>query len=168
MTNQTESFDGFVERRQLVDWSAAYWAGLLSGLAFLSMYLVVAPLTNGSSLNQFLRYVASLLTGLSAIEEGIGPGLTLGALIAHLIISFIFALLIVIVLHRWGFIVGILLGAVLGLIVYAITIFPASTYFPWFSEINDWFLILTHAVFGAAAGGVYEFLEVEEYELIQE
>lgn len=168
MTTHTENLDGYVERRQLVDWSAAYWAGLVSGLAFLTMYLVFAPFVTGGSLNEFLRYVASLLWGLSAVEEGIGTGATLAALIVHLLISFFFALLIVIVLHRWGMIVGLVLGAALGLVVYLITIYPIATFFPWFNALNDWFLILTHAVYGAVVGGVYEFLEVEEYVLVED
>lgn len=164
MAAQTENLQ---ERRQLVDWSAAYWAGLVAGLAFLSMYLLVAPLVMGSTLTTFLTYVASLLWGVDVVsQDNLDPASTILAIVLHLIFSFVFALLIVIVIHRWGMVVGIALGAVLGLVVYAITILPMSYLFPWFVDLNNWFLVLTHAVFGAVAGGVYEFLEVEEYEVI--
>jgi hypothetical protein len=90
-------------------------------------------------------------------------GITIVALLVNLALSILFAGLIALIIHRWGLIVGLVGGAVLGLALYAINFYTFSFFFPWFFPFRSWMMVVSHLIFGAVAGGTYELLEVEEF-----
>jgi hypothetical protein len=49
------------------------------------------------------------------------------------------------------------------LAIYAINFFAISYFVPWFFPLRSWILLLSHVLFGALAGGIYELLEEEEF-----
>ncbi|MDZ7266473.1 MAG: hypothetical protein ONB48_03630 [candidate division KSB1 bacterium] len=150
--------------RQLVDWRAAWRAGLLSGLLCLAVNMLLTSVYVGSPW-VVIRLVASLVLG----ERVLPPPATFDAtvfvvaLVVHLGLSLGYACLIAYVLHRWGLLVGIAGGAVLGLALYAINFYTVSFFFPWFFPMRSWIMALSHALFGACAGGLYEAMEVERF-----
>jgi len=150
--------------RQLVDWRAAIWAGLISGAIFMVINMALTNSYVGSPW-VVVRLIASIAMG-----EGVLPPpatfdtkIFVVAFIVHIVLSVGFACLIAYVLHRWGLIVGILGGAVLGLALYAINFYTVTALFPWFFPMRSWIMAVSHAIFGACAGGIYEGLEVEEF-----
>lgn len=155
--------------RQVVDWRAAAWAGLASGVFSLVVNSVLTASTLGSPW-LFVRMAAGILLGESVLEEGPNP--TLGTLLAgvlvHLALSLAFAALLAFIIHRWGMAVGVLGGAVFGLALYGINIFGLSILFPWFYGLRNWMMLVSHVVFGALAGGLYELWEVEKFEPVEE
>ena len=64
-------------------------------------------------------------------------------------------------------ITGVLAGAAFGLAIYCINFFLMTRFFEHFN-IGNSFLVVSHLVFGALAGGLYEALEVEEFVPIDE
>jgi hypothetical protein len=90
------------------------------------------------------------------------PILLVGTLV-HYGISILLTFIISLVIYRWGILVGILGGALLGVGIYLINIYGFSYFFPWFYVLNNWVLFISHILFGATAGGVYELLEKEEF-----
>ncbi len=156
-----------IKLRQVVDWRAAVWAGVVSGLAFLSINMLLTQIYLGSPWI-ITRLAASILMG-----QGVLPppatfdlGIFLSALLVHFPLSIAFACLIAFVLHRWGMLVGILGGAVFGLALYCINFYTFTFFFPWFFPMRSWIMVVSHIVFGALAGGTYEALEVEKFEPI--
>src|SRR6185369_1281603 len=91
------------------------------------------------------------------------PGIFAVALLIHLPLSIAFACVIAFVLHRWGLLVGIVGGALLGLALYWINFGTVFNLVPWFAPMKGWETMLAHVVFGAVAGGTYELLEVERF-----
>ena len=77
----------------------------------------------------------------------------------HLVLGLAFAFLISFTLHRWGFWVGLVGGALFGLALYAINTYTMSRFFPEFYYYRSDFMIALHVVFGALCGGIYEALE---------
>jgi hypothetical protein len=77
-------------------------------------------------------------------------------------------LVIAIVVHRWGLIVGIVGGAILGLAIYGINLYAMTTFFTWFFALNNRVLLLSHILFGAVAGGVYELFDHYDLPLVTE
>ena len=151
--------------RQLVDWSAAVWAGIISGIVFMLMNVFLVPYFVGGNAWVMVRLFASIVLG-----DGIlAPPATfdlyalLAAIFTNMVISLGFALLIAYIIHRGGLITGILGGAALGLVIYGINFYTLTFFFPWFFPMRGWAMLGNHIVFGALAGGVYEFLEVEEF-----
>ncbi len=151
--------------RQLVDWSAAVWAGSIAGTVFLLLNLFLIPAMVGGNAWTIVRLFASILLG----EGVLAPPATasvpaLGAaLVAHYALSVVFALVIAWILHRWGIVIGVIGGALLGLALYCINFYTLTLAYPWFYAMRNGVFVFTHVVYGALAGGIYEALEVEEF-----
>lgn len=151
--------------RQVVDWSAAVWAGIIAGLAFMLLNLYVTPYVLGGNAWVMVRLFASVILGqgilappatfdLAAIAAAMGT---------HFALSVAFALLLAYIIHRGGLITGILGGAVFGMALYFINFYTLTWFFPWFFALKSSIMLGTHLLFGALAGGIYEVLEVEEF-----
>lgn len=144
--------------RRNVSWRAIGIAWLCAGTVFLLINLILtqailqvdAPLT--------LRYIASLAMGSDVLVDTTGSTLLVGVIV-HYALSFLFTLLIAFILHRWGLLVGIFGGAILGLAIYSINVYTLTLLFPWFYAINSPILLMSHVLFGAVAGGVYEIFD---------
>lgn len=151
--------------RQVVDWSAAFWAGLVAGTIFLLLNAFAVPAIIGGSYATVLNYFASLVLGDSVLAEPtiLEPTTAVVAIILNFALSIPFALILAFIIHRWGLILGVVLGAVFGFGLYTINFFISEQIFPWFFAMNTQWFIVTHVIFGALAGGIYEALEVERF-----
>jgi hypothetical protein len=150
--------------RQIVDWPAALWAGLISGIAFLLVASLLCFFTLGSPWPP-LRWLASIPMGSGVLPPDSAPTLlvALTGAVTLLVLAVGYACLIAYVLHRWGMIVGVLGGAAFGLAFYVINFYTISYFFPWFFPLRNWMILVSHIVFGAFAGGIYEALEEERF-----
>lgn len=148
-----------------LDFSAAFWAGLIAGTVFLVTMLVLSANLLGSS-DIVYRMIAAMLQGEAVLAPSVpvDGGLIGGALLVHYALSLAFGLIVAIVIHRWGLIVGLFGGAALGLALYTINFFSVSYFFPWFFPLRNWIWLLGHVLFGATAGVTYELLEIDEEE----
>lgn len=151
--------------RQIMDWRAAFWAGIIAGAVFMLAQMVLLALVIGGSPWVVLRRVAAIVLGESVLPPPATFDLTifLVALLLHFFLSVIYALILAFIIHRWGLIVGIVGGALFGLALYVVNYFTFSIFFPWFFPVRSWIDVFSHVLFGAVAGGVYEALEVEEF-----
>lgn len=148
-----------------VTWRAIPIAGLAGGIVFLLTNIILAPrsLDVGSTL--LLRYMAALVMGSDTLTETGNSPLIVG-LIVHFAFSITLALVIAIVIHRWGLSVGIIGGAILGLCFYSFNIYTLTKYAEWFFAINSNVLLICHVLYGAVVGGVYESLDHFDLPLI--
>src|SRR5689334_15755822 len=105
--------------RKHITWRAIPVAGLAGGTAFLLVDMLLTPLVYKVNGVLILRYIASLALGNKALMNG-GPGGVVVAIIVHFVLSILFALLLAIVVHRWGLGVGIIGDALLSLAFYSI------------------------------------------------
>ena len=156
--------------RQIMDWRAAIWAGLIAGAIFLVLQTAILVSVVGVSPWVTLRMIAAMVMGQGILSapSTFDPLIIAVGLLVHFALSVLFALLIAFVLHRWGMLIGILGGALFGLALYAINYYTFTLFFPWFFPMRSWIVVLANVVFGAVAGGVYEAFEheiivVEEY-----
>jgi hypothetical protein len=106
-----------------------------------------------------MRYFAALLLGTEALTDDLGAGTILIGLGVHYLLSLLFSLVIAVVIHRWGLWVGLLGGAGLGLCLYLINLYTLTTWAEWFFAFNSGVLLLSHVLYGAVVGGVYESLD---------
>lgn len=141
-----------------IRWQAALIAGLAAGTAFLLVNLLLMPLILQVSPVIILRYMGSLVLGSQVVTQtDLFP--VIAGLLVHYVVSLLLTLVIAIVVHRWGLLVGIVGGAILGLSLYTINLYTFTLFFPWFFAINNPVLLLSHIIFGAVAGGVYEVFD---------
>lgn len=156
--------------RQIVDWSAAVWAGLIAGSVLLILMILLIPPDYDGNGWMMIRYIASLVMGKGVLPPPMDfdPLTTIVALLVHFAVSLAAALVLAFITHRWGLITGILVGAAFGLGLYAINVYTLTYIFPWFFALNSLKFAILHVVFGALAGGIYEGIEVEMFEVIEE
>ena len=147
-------------RRQIVDWHAVVGAGLISGISFLMIDALLKFIVADNPW-LFLSMVAAFVVGPGIILEEPAFSTYVVAMALHLPLSFLFTALVATVIHRWGLVVGILGGGLLGLSLYFINFYAVTLFFPWFAAQRGWLLVIAHVLFGGLAGGLYEALEVE-------
>jgi hypothetical protein len=141
-----------------VTWRAIPFAGLAAGIAHLVTLLVLTPVMLDTQPVLPLRYMGSLVLGQDVLMDTNATTLIVG-LVVHFILSIFFALIIAIVVHRWGLAVGIIGGALLGLCIYAINFYTMTYLFKWMFALHSTVSVIAHLVFGAVAGGVYEMYD---------
>lgn len=151
--------------RQLVDWRAAFWAGLISGGVFFLLNILVAPLVLGSNPHTMVRLTASIALGEAILPPPatFHAGALLVAVLSNTVLCLAFGLLVAYVIHRGGLIMGLCGGAALGLALYGIVFYTLTLFYPWFFAYRGWVMIFHHLILGALAGGIYEWLEVERF-----
>lgn len=158
-----------IKMKQIMDWKAAFWAGIIAGFIFLFLNIFLVPILLGGNMWVIIRLFSSILFGHIILAPPATYNLT--ALVACIIINFVlselYTILIAFVLHKYGLATGIIGGAVFGLAIYLINFYSLSYFFPWFFVLRSWPFVMTHILFGAIAGGVYELLEVEEFEPVE-
>ena len=141
-----------------VTWRAIPIAGFVAGTVFLLVNVILTPLLLEVDATLIIRYFASLVLGSSVLTEDSVSTLAVG-LVVHYVLSMVFALVIAIVIHRWGFIVGLIGGAILGLAIYGINLYTFTLLFEWFFAMHSNVLLLSHVLFGATAGAIYELFD---------
>ncbi len=141
-----------------VTWRAVLISGLAAGTLFLLTSVILAPVILKVDVALMLRYFAALVLGSKVLTQT-GTSILITGVIVHYVLSLVFALVIALVVHRWGMVVGIVGGALLGVAIYGINLYSVTLLFPWFFAINSTVILLSHAIFGAVAGGVYEMFD---------
>ena len=74
--------------RQLVDWSAAIWAGLIAGTIFLLINLIIIPISWGTNVWLVVRIFASVTLGERALPPpaDFDPMILVVAVVTHLVL----------------------------------------------------------------------------------
>ncbi|NNE07103.1 MAG: hypothetical protein HKN20_00945 [Gemmatimonadetes bacterium] len=154
-----------INTRQVVDWSAAIWAGIIGGAVFFLASVLLLPLAVGGNAWVVARYFASILLGAEVLAPPATFELSIfaAALVAHFGLAIVFALLISFVIHKGGLLAGVIRGALLGGAIYIINVYTLTLLFPWLFALHGVLFFAAHVLYGAVVGWVYEGLEVEEF-----
>ena len=142
--------------RRNVTWRAIPFAGLAAGTAHLLVNLILSPIMLDVQPTLIMRYIGSLVLGQGVLTNNTDPVPLILGIIVHYVLSILFTLLIAIVVHRWGLMVGVIGGALLGLAIYAINYYAMTVVWDWMFAIDSPVMAFAHLIFGAVAGGVYE------------
>ena len=148
-----------------MDWRSAVIAGLVAGSAFLLAEMMGRALVTGGSPWITVRYIAAIVMGENALPPPptFDAVIFVVALLVNFALSVTFSVILAAIIHEWELVVGIIVGALFGLAIYAINYYTFTRFFPWFFPVRNWTDILAHVLFGAVAGGVYEALEKERF-----
>ena len=149
-----------------VTWRAIPVAGIVGGTVFLLINMIFNPILYGADAFFILQYFASLVLGADALIDA-SPMVFVVGIIVHYVLSILFTLVISIVIHRWGLLVGIVGGALMGLALYSINFFTITSFFE-FLDITNPIILVSHIAFGAVAGGIYEMMDTYDEEFMEE
>jgi hypothetical protein len=142
------------------DWKAATWAGLIAGVIFMMMEMILVATVQGESMWGPPRMIAAIVMG-----EGVLPPpatfdamIMMVAMIVHFVLSIIYAFILAWILARWemSLAVALLVGGIFGLALYIINFYGvASVLFPWFAMARNWISWMSHIVYGIVLAGAY-------------
>jgi len=112
--------------------------------------MVMAPLFLDRSPWGSPRMIAAIVHG-----EGVLPppatfdfGIVMVAIVLHMILSVIYALIIGHIIRKMSFGMALSIGALIGLAPYLVNFFLMTGVFPWFEMARDWVSIFAHLIFG--------------------
>jgi uncharacterized membrane protein YagU involved in acid resistance len=142
-----------------VNMKDAVWAGIISGLIFMMLEMIMVPMFLGGSPWGPPRMMAAIVLG----QEVLPPpgtfdfGIVMAAVVLHLVISIIYAIILALILGaaKTSFWVSILIGAVFGYLLYLVNFYVFTAVFPWFAEARNWVSAFAHIIFGIAAAWSY-------------
>lgn len=150
--------------RQLVDWSAALRSGLLCGVLVFILSLIFSGILLKSSWF-YTRLVSSLVLGSKVLlaPTTFNLGYLFLSLVLHMVVALMIAFLTAIIVHKYGILISVVGGALIGLAVYVIGFYAFNRFFPWLVPFRSWIYMVEFIFYGAIAGGIYELLEVEVF-----
>ena len=133
-------------------WKAAIWAGVIAAMVMLIFEMILNPLVLNNSMWGPVRMMGAILLGSGVLPPPatFDFGVTLAALAVHLPLSIVFAVIIGYLVRKTTTGTGIVIGAVIGLVLYFINFYGFTALFPWFANARNWVQIVIHVLFGIA------------------
>lgn len=141
-----------------LDWSAAVWAGVIAGIVFLVMEMVLAPLFGGApSMWAPPRMIAAIAMGEGVLpppaDFALGPVMV--AMLIHFTLSIAFGIVTAFIVRTLSMGPAIGVGIVLALLLYVFVFYLMAPVWPWFANGRGWVAIVAHVAFGAVAAWWY-------------
>lgn len=147
-----------------IDWSAAIWAGVIAGVVFMMMEMLLMPLF-GFAPNMWAppRMIAAIGMGRDVLPMPEGPpptfdmGVMMVAMIIHFTTSIIFGIVVAFIIRNLTMGAAIAVAVVAALLLYGFVFYIMTAGpWPWFAMARNWVNIMTHIVFGAIVGWWYK------------
>lgn len=135
----------------------AVWAGIISGLIFMMLEMILVPMFLGGSPWGPPRMIAAIILGKEVLPPpaNFDFGVVMGAVMLHLVLSVIYAMVLSLIVNRMSFWVAILVGAVFGYMLYLVNFYLMTGIFPWFANARNWVSVFSHISFGIGAAWAY-------------
>ncbi len=151
---------------QPVRWKAAVSAGLIGGVVFMMLEMIMVPLFGGGSPWGPPRMIAAIMMGKGVLPPPatFDIGVLMAAMAVHFPFSVVFALILAWVIARFDMGLAVLIGAGFGLILYLVNFYGLTAIFPWFAMARNWITIFTHIMFGVTAAAAYKQLATPKFQ----
>lgn len=146
------------ETVERVDRKAAVYAGLIAGVVFMALELMMSWFFPGGSPWALPRMTAAIALGRGVLPPPatFDPGIVATGMVVHFVLSVVLGFVLAALLRNFKPGAAIPVGALFGLVVYLINYYPvAAMFFPWFEAARNWVSVLNHIVFGAVLAGCY-------------
>lgn len=140
------------------DWSAAAWAGIIGGIVFMMIEMLMVMLFLGQSPWGPPRMIAAMIMGREVLPPpaDFDMGIMMAAMAVHFPLSIVHGLIAGWLVHRLNSASVLLIGAVFGLAVYFINFYLiAPAVFPWLTEAQNWVSLVSHLIYGLVLGAAY-------------
>lgn len=135
----------------------AILAGIIAGMIFMMLEMILVPIFMGGSPWGPPRMIAAIILGKEVLPPPatFDLGVLMAAIMLHLVLSAIYAIVLVLIVKRMSLWVAILVGAVFGYLLYLVNFYAMTGIFPWFANARNWVSAITHIIFGIAAAWTY-------------
>lgn len=144
---------------ETLNWKAAVWAGIIAGIVFMMLEMVLVATVGGGSPWGPPRMIAAMVMGKGALPPPPTFDATIMAvaMMIHMVLSILLGIILGWAISKWrmSLMTAIIAGTVFGLIVYFVDFYVMTAVFPWFAMARGAVSIFAHAVFGLVLGWVY-------------
>ena len=121
-------------------WKGVFWSGLIAGILFMMLQMILVTAISGGSFWGPPRMVAAIALGPSVLPPpgDFALGVMIVAMIVHFALSFFFAAILAWIisaakLSLWP---AIIAGIIFGLVVYVFDFYVMTGVFPWFAKLG--------------------------------
>lgn len=150
-----------------LDAKATVWAGLVAGVVFMMLEMILVATVGGGSPWGPPRMIAAILMGRQVLPPPATFDLVvlLAAMLVHLVMAIVlaFPLAWMISRRRLSLTASLGAGAVYGVIFYLVNFYGFTALFPWFAMARTPITLISHAMFGLVLGGTYHALAVRNF-----
>lgn len=138
-------------------WRATFWSAVVAGSLFLILVIVLPALFGGRVTLGPPRIIGALV--INEDPSSVTTGLIVGGVVGHYFLSFVFTLILSLIVYRMGTGAAVATGAIFGIALYLLNFYMMAVAFPWFAEFRNATTFLSHIVFGITAAWVYKRLK---------
>jgi uncharacterized membrane protein YagU involved in acid resistance len=142
-----------------INWNAAIKAGLIAGLVFMALEMILVATIGGESPWAPPRMIAAIAMGKEVLPPPatFEPVSFIVAMLVHFGLSVVLAIVFALIAGSagWSVAQATFAGLIFGLIVYAVNFYGMTAFFPWFAMARNLISILAHAIFGLVLGYSY-------------
>ncbi|TDX28363.1 hypothetical protein DFO67_11063 [Modicisalibacter xianhensis] len=143
---------------QRVSAKGVVWSGLLAGAAFMMLEMVMVWAFLGNSPWGPPRMIAAIVMGRGVLPPPatFAIGIMAMAMAIHFMLSWVYALI-----YGWAFGglklgMAMVIGAVMGLVIYLINFYGFTAIWPWFANARTWISLFSHIMFGIVLALSYQ------------
>lgn len=129
------------------------YAGLIAGAVFMMMEMGLVAMAGDSPWGP-PRMIAAIVMG-----EGVLPPpatfdlmILMAAMAVHFMLSIVIGLVFALVARRFGLVMAVVAGAVVGLGLYVVNFYGFTAIYPWFAMARNTISIVSHIAFGVVLG----------------
>ena len=138
---------------------AAVWAGLIAGVVFMMLEMLLVGTIGGGSPWGPPRMIAAIGMGKDVLPPPASFDLSIliVAMLIHFALAIVLGIVFALIVARWnmGLITMSVAGAAFGMVVYLITFYGFTALFPWFAMARNGISLFSHAMFGLVLGWSY-------------
>lgn len=142
-----------------ISWKAAIWAGIMAGLVFMMLEIVLVGTIGGQSPWGPPRMIAAMAMGESVLPPPatFDLAIMMVAMMIHFTMSVALGVILGWAISHWrmSLMTAVIAGVVFGLLVYFVDFYLMTAIFPWFAMARGGISIFAHAMFGLVLGWTY-------------
>jgi hypothetical protein len=145
-----------------LNWKAAISAGLIAGLIFMVLEMILVGTIGGGSPWGPPRMIAAIAMGSEVLPPpaSFDLGMFVVAMMVHFALSILLGIVFAAIAEaaRWRTAAASAFGLVFGLLIYLVHFYGMTALFPWFAMARGAISIFAHAAFGLVLGYAYRRL----------
>lgn len=151
-----------------IDYKAATWAGLITGVVFLILVMIMVPVFLDGSPWGPPRMMAAILLGEEVAPP---PGsfnwkIFMAAMVVHLPGSILLMIIGAFIIDKLSFVTALVVGSALGFLLYWIGFYLMTDVWPWFEKAQNWVSLVTHLIFGLV--GVWAYFWIRDRDKVKQ
>ena len=148
-----------VRASSVFDWRAAMTAGVIGGIIFVVLEMIMVPAFLGGSPWDPPMMIGAIILGSDVlpapgVSQAVNPWVIAVGAGLHLALSAFYGLVLGLLLQRATGLAPFI-GIAFGLFLYFVNFYGFTAFFPWFAMARNWVSIVSHGVFGLTAAVAY-------------